>query len=103
MTPVILGISTEPATAALLERDLPRRYAADYQVMVERSPAAGLDRLRGLQAAGADVALVIADLRMDEMTGIDFLVAAQAIHPDAGRLVLIAFDRCPWHWTARKS
>jgi hypothetical protein len=70
MNSVNLGISTEPATAALLERDLPRRYAADYQVMVERSPAAGLDRLRDLRAAGADVALVITDLRMDKYHGI---------------------------------
>src|SRR6266571_2865957 len=92
MNPAILAVSDEPETTALLERDLPRRYAADYQVLVERSSIAGLDRLQELRTGAVDVALVVADLRMGEMTGTDFLVRAHDIHPDARRLVLVAFD-----------
>ena len=42
--PVILAIDDDPGAASALEADLPRRYAADYRVMVERSPEAGLRR-----------------------------------------------------------
>lgn len=91
--PIILAVETDQPVADALERDLPRRYGADYDVVVERSPAAALERLRESesQGTGAEVALLIAGLWMAEMSGMDFFVQAHALAPDAGRLVLIAF------------
>ncbi|HEV8192864.1 MAG TPA: RNA-guided endonuclease TnpB family protein [Ktedonobacterales bacterium] len=93
--PIILAAETDQAVADALERDLQRRYGADYETLVERSPATGLERLRANQnqgqGGGAEVALLIAGLWMPEMSGIDFLVRAHALAPDAKRLLLIAF------------
>jgi thioredoxin reductase (NADPH) len=90
--PIMLAVETDRPVADALGRDLPRRYAADYHVVVVCSPAIGLDRLRALrrQGSGAEVALLIAGLWMAGMSGIDFLVQAHGLVPDAKRLLLIA-------------
>jgi thioredoxin reductase (NADPH) len=90
--PIILAVETEQPVADALERDLHKRFAADYAILIERTPATGLDRLRERQsqAAGAEVALLIAGLWMSGMTGIEFLVQAHGLAPDAKRLLLIA-------------
>jgi thioredoxin reductase (NADPH) len=103
--PIILAVETDQPVADALARDLPRRFGADYTVIVERSPVTGLGRLRaierqgaegvgaegvGAEGAGAEVALLIAGLRMSEMPGIQFFVQAHPLVPDAKRLLLIA-------------
>jgi thioredoxin reductase (NADPH) len=89
--PIILAVETDQSVADALERDLRKRYSADYDIVVERSPAAGLDQLHERHGHGGDVALLVAGLWMSEMTGIDFLVHAHPLVPDAKRLLLIAF------------
>jgi thioredoxin reductase (NADPH) len=89
--PIILAVETEQAIADALERDLRKRYSADYDVTVERTATTGLDRLREWQNHGQEVALLLAGLWMSEMNGIDFLVHAHVLAPDAKRLVLLAF------------
>jgi thioredoxin reductase (NADPH) len=89
--PMILAVETEQSVAEALERDLPRRYSADYGIVVERSPTTALDRLRERYSQGDEVALLLAGLWMAQMSGIDFLVQAHALAPDAKRLLLIAF------------
>jgi thioredoxin reductase (NADPH) len=92
---IILGVDTDQLKADALARDLERRYGADYAVIVERSPAAGLDFLRARRrqgvGAGAEVALLIASLWMSDVTGIQFFIQAHALAPDAKRLLLIAY------------
>jgi thioredoxin reductase (NADPH) len=90
--PIILAVETDQPVADALRRDLPKRLAADYDVIIARSPATSLDRLRKDQreGSGAAVALLIAGLRMVEMTGIEFFTQAHSIVPDAKRLLLIA-------------
>jgi thioredoxin reductase (NADPH) len=89
--PIILAVETDQSVADALERDLHRRYSADYDIVVERSPTTGLDRLRERQSQGDEAALLLAGLWMSEMSGINFLVQAQTFAPDAKRLLLIAF------------
>ena len=91
LKPIILAVETDQSVAEALERDLPRRYSADYDIVVERSPTTGLDRLRERYSQGGEVALLLAGLWMAEMGGIEFLVQAHALAPDAKRLLLIAF------------
>jgi len=50
--PVLLVIDDDPRELATFERALRRRYGADYRVIAERSPEAGLERLAG-QGDGA--------------------------------------------------
>jgi thioredoxin reductase (NADPH) len=94
--PIFFVVDDDPGIAKQLTEDLQRRYQADYQVMYEASAAAGLERLRQLQDNGDQVALVICDQWMPEMTGLEFLVRAQALHPHAKRTLLIDYgdQRC---------
>jgi thioredoxin reductase (NADPH) len=58
--PVLLVVDPDHEELCDLERDLSRRYEADYEVIGERSPAAGRARLEELSQAGRDVAVVFA-------------------------------------------
>jgi thioredoxin reductase (NADPH) len=89
--PVILAIDDDPAAASALAADLPRRFAADYRVMVERSAVAGVQQLRRLRDQGADVALVLAGFHLRGMSGIDVLVEARNLHPDTRRVLTIVY------------
>ena len=95
--PLILCIETDRLIADMLARDVSTRYGGDYHVVIERSPASGLERLRELQRQAdgdrARVALLIASLRMadTDMTGIEYFVQAHALASDAKRLLLIAY------------
>jgi thioredoxin reductase (NADPH) len=79
-----------PALAALLDA-LARRFGADYRVTSHLSAAAALEELARIKEEGEPVALVIADQWMPEMTGLELLVRAAAIHPAAQRALLVAW------------
>jgi thioredoxin reductase (NADPH) len=87
--PIIFAVEDEPDVRRDLERDLGKRYSADYQVVVSDSPERGLDLLAAAQREGTEVAIVIASQRMHAVTGIDFLVRAHELHPLARRALLI--------------
>ena len=61
------------AVLAALEADLGRRFGNDTRIIGADGPAAGLARLAALAERAEPVALLIADQRMPEMTGIEFL------------------------------
>ena len=90
--PVLLVIDDDSQELAAFERVLRRRYGADYRVMTECSPEAGLDLLERLARQGHDVALVAADLRLPGMDGLEFLERARALHRGAIRALLVAMD-----------
>lgn len=89
--PFIFAVDTEQQIAGALERDLPKRYGADYEVVIERSPLAALERLRALRQTDAEVALLVVGIWMAEMPGLQMLDHAHALFPDAKRLLLIAY------------
>ena len=55
-------------------------------------PAAGLAQLAALADDAQPVALLIADQRMSELTGVEFLARAHALHPLAKRILLVERD-----------
>src|SRR6267143_2318677 len=87
--PIIFAIDDELDVLRDLERDLAKRYSADYQVVTSESPERGLELLTAAQRDRTEVAIVIACQRMHAMTGIDFLVRAHELHPLARRVLLI--------------
>ena len=95
--PVLLVIDDDPRELAIFERALRRRYGADYRVIAERSPEAGLDFLERLAQQGDDVALVAADLRLPGMDGIEFLERARALHRDVVRVLVVEMDEHHTH------
>ena len=92
--PVLLTVDDDPEVSRAVERDLRRRYAAEYRVLRAESGAAALDLLRRLAARGEPVALLLVDQRMPGMTGVELLAAALAEAPnarDARRVLLTAY------------
>jgi len=86
--PVLVAVDDDPDAAALVGAELRKRYGADYRVVCERSPRAALSALESARGSGEPVALLLADLWMPEMAGLDFLRQAHDLHPLAGRVVM---------------
>ena len=92
-SPVLFVIDSDPQELAMFERLLHSRYGADYQIVTERSPEAGLDLLAQLSHRGENVALVAADLHLPGMDSLQFLERAHTLHRGASRVLLVAMDR----------
>ena len=92
--PILLAVEHEAAAAALVGAELRKRYGADYRVVCERSAATALRVLEAARDGGEQVVLLLAGLRMPEMTGLEFLNRAHELHPQASRVLM--FD-----WSAR--
>jgi thioredoxin reductase (NADPH) len=90
-TPSIFAVDSREVALRELVGALAGRYGADYEVVGERSPAAGLERLAAANRAGREVALVLARQWMPEMAGVDFLARARALCPGAKRALMIDF------------
>ncbi|MGZ4480541.1 MAG: FAD-dependent oxidoreductase [Nocardioidaceae bacterium] len=89
--PVLMAVDDDPIALRPVEDELRKRYGTDYDVRCLTSPEAALRDLADLRAAGAEVALVLADQWMPGMTGIEFLDRARELHPGAQRAVLITW------------
>ncbi|WP_438941354.1 FAD-dependent oxidoreductase, partial [Micromonospora craterilacus] len=89
--PVILSIDDDPAVSRAVARDLRRRYSERYRVVRAGSGPEALEALREVKLRGEQVALLLADYRMPEMTGIEFLEAAMDLFPAARRVLLTAY------------
>lgn len=89
--PVILIVDDRPRGVAKLLDALGRRYGSDYRVIGHVSAQAALDELARAKAAGDEVALVIADQWMPEMTGSELLLRAHELHPEAQRALIVGW------------
>jgi thioredoxin reductase (NADPH) len=89
--PSILTVDDDPVVAAAIARDLASRYGADYRVVRATSGAEALMVLTRLALRDQPVALIAADQRMPQMTGIELLGQAGAHAPDAKLLLLTAY------------
>jgi thioredoxin reductase (NADPH) len=89
--PAILAVDDEPAVLAAVTRDLRREYGGEYRIL--RAPAGeeALEILRDLRLRDHPVALLVVDQRMPGMTGVEFLVQAVELFPDARRVLLTAY------------
>ena len=89
--PAILTIDDDPEVLRAVERDLRRKYGDRYRVVRAESGRAALEVLEQLKLRGDPVALLLADQRMPEMTGVEFLERAMALAPSAKRVLLTAY------------
>src|SRR6266550_9081942 len=89
--PVLLTIDDDPEVLRAVERDLRKRYADRHRVMRADSGATALQTLQTLKKRNEAVGLLLADQRMPEMSGVEFLNKAMAIYPDARRVLLTAY------------
>ncbi len=89
--PVILAVDDDPQVLAAVRRDLRNQYGSTYQVIAASSGAEALDALQELKNRSKTVAAFVVDQRMPEMSGTEFLMAADQIFPQAKRLLLTAY------------
>ncbi|TFV88781.1 FAD-dependent oxidoreductase [Blastococcus sp. CT_GayMR16] len=89
--PVLLSVDDDPGVSRAVARDLRRRYGEEFRVLRASSGDEALDALRELKLRGDSVAAMLADYRMPQMNGIDFLERAMDLFPRARRALLTAY------------
>jgi thioredoxin reductase (NADPH) len=87
---VLLAVDGDPLDLIRIEYELSKRYGEDYRVVSEVSPGAAMAQLRRLEAAGEELAVVLADQWMRGMSGSDFLARVRRLFPAAKRALLIS-------------
>ncbi|HZI41437.1 MAG TPA: FAD-dependent oxidoreductase [Gemmatimonadaceae bacterium] len=89
--PVLLTIDDDPEVLRAVERDLRRKYGQEYRVLRADSAKSAMALLEELKRRGDPVALLLADQRMPETNGVDFLERAMPLAPGAKRVLLTAY------------
>ena len=89
--PIILTVDDEPQVLNAVERDLRQHYRRDYRIVKAGSGAEALDAVRQLKQRNDPVALFLADQRMPEMSGTEFLDEARKLYPEARKVLLTAY------------
>ncbi|MGW1029817.1 FAD-dependent oxidoreductase [Streptomyces sp. NPDC002577] len=88
---IILTVDDDPGVSRSVARDLRRRYGESYRIVRAESGQSALDALRELKLRGDLVAVILADYRMPQMNGIEFLEQALDVYPGARRVLLTAY------------
>ena len=89
--PLIVVVDDSSEDLRSLRDELARRFGPDFEVVARRSAGAAVAALEKSLARGREVALVIADMWMDEMTGVEFLARSRHIYPDARRALIWSY------------
>jgi len=89
--PIILTVDDEPHVLNAVDRDLRRHYRGDYRIVKTASGAEALETVRQLKGRNAPIALFLADQRMPNMSGTEFLAEARKLYPEARKVLLTAY------------
>jgi thioredoxin reductase (NADPH) len=87
----IISVDDDPGVSRAVARDLRRRYGEDHRIIRAESGQQALDVLREMKLRGEPVSIIVADYRMPNMNGIQFLEHAMDICPTARRVLLTAY------------
>lgn len=89
--PVLLAVDDDASVLKSVVQDLRRKYGGDYQILRAQSGPDAIGVLNACREKGERVALILADLRMPVMNGLELLLCAREIHPRAKCALLTAF------------
>ena len=85
----IVIVSHDTTALRALNRELSRRYGADYRIVVCGEPAELDARIRDLLRAGGSVALVIGGVGEADPDGIEVLARVRAVDPTVSRVAAV--------------
>jgi thioredoxin reductase (NADPH) len=89
--PIILTVDDDPAVSQAITRDLRSRYAEHYRIVRATSGAEALATIDELSRRDLQIALIVSDHRMPEMTGIELLERSRPLTPESKRVLLTAY------------
>jgi thioredoxin reductase (NADPH) len=89
--PILLTVDDDPSVSRAVARDLRRRYSESHRIVRASSAAEAMEVLRETKLRGGQVAVLLADYRMPEVSGIEFLEQAMDLFPRARRALLTAY------------
>ena len=89
--PVILAVDDEPEVLRAVQRDLRAHYAKEYRILGAVGGQQAIDTLDELTLRDTPLALILADQRMPEITGIDVLNRSLNHYPNAKKALLTAY------------
>ncbi|NIP39011.1 MAG: FAD-dependent oxidoreductase [Candidatus Dadabacteria bacterium] len=89
--PVIITVDDEQQVSNAIERDLRKHYRKDYQIVKNSSGPQALETVHQLKKRNTPIALFLADQRMPEMGGTEFLSKAKEFYPEARKVLLTAY------------
>src|SRR5712691_441568 len=87
----IITVDDDPGVSRAVARDLRRCYGERYRIVRAESGPAALDALSQMKLRGDLVAVILADYRMPQMSGLEFLEQAMDVYPGARRVLLTAY------------
>ncbi len=87
----IVTVDDDPGVSRAVARDLRRRYGEQHRIVRAESGESALDALRQMKLRGDMVSVILADYRMPQMNGIEFLERAMDVYPAARRVLLTAY------------
>ncbi|MEM6400291.1 MAG: FAD-dependent oxidoreductase [Cyanobacteria bacterium P01_D01_bin.116] len=91
MKPVILTVDDDPQVLQAVAKDLRQQYGDRFRIMRADSGKTALDTLEKLKLRNETVALFLADQRMPQMSGVEFLEKGLEMYPNAKRALLTAY------------
>ncbi|MGE5377962.1 MAG: response regulator, partial [Bacteroidota bacterium] len=89
--PVIMTLDDDSSVLNSIERDLRAHYGPDYRIIPINTGKTALEYLKKLEQRKETVALFLVDQRMPKMTGVEFLMEAVQLYPQAKRVLLTAY------------
>ncbi|WP_336211341.1 FAD-dependent oxidoreductase [Nonomuraea sp. LPB2021202275-12-8] len=89
--PVIVTVDDDPGVSRAVARDLRRRYGQQYRIVRAEAADQGIEAVKEMRLRGDEVAAILADYRMPQMNGVQFLEAAMDMYPFARRVLLTAY------------
>lgn len=89
--PYILAVDDDQDVLRAITGDLRRHYGKEYRLLYSSSGQEALEATRDARLRGEPIALFLADQRMPNMSGVEFLTETREFFPEAKRALLTAY------------
>jgi len=91
MKPVLLTVDDNRQVVQAIERDLKQQYGKRFSILKAESGQEALKLVKKLKLRNEILALLLADQRMPQMTGVSLMEEVMTVFPEAKRVLLTAY------------